>query len=76
MARVTTSLSADDLSRLIDGLQETPHIDQDEPDQAHTAQLLQRLLCLFDQVMKEELQPYENAGDGHTLEEIADLVFG
>ena len=61
MARVTTSLSADDLSRLIDGLQETPHLDHDEMDQAHTAHLLQRLLCLFDQVMKEELQPYESA---------------
>ena len=76
MARVTTSLSADELCRLIDGLQETPHLDKDEMDQAHTAQLLQRLLCLFDQLMMAELQPYENAGDGHTLEEIADLVFG
>jgi len=75
MARITTALSADDLSRLIDGLQETPHLDQDEPDQAHTAQLLQRLLNLFDQVMKEELQPYESADHGHTIEEIADLVF-
>ena len=62
MARVTTSLSADDLSRLIDGLQETPHLDQDEMDQAHTAQLRQRLLCLFDQLQMEELQPYEITG--------------
>lgn len=76
MARVTTALSADDLSRLIDGLQETPHLDQDEPDQAHTAYLLQRLLCLFDQVMKEELQPYESPDGARTVDEIADLVFG
>lgn len=59
MARITTALSADDLSRLIDALQATPQLDEDEADQAHTEQLTARLLCLFDQAMAQELQPCE-----------------
>lgn len=59
MARITTALSADDLSRLIDGLHETPELDEDEAEKAHTDELIARLLCLFNQAMAEELQPYE-----------------
>jgi len=59
MARIETKLSANDLSRLIDGLEGTSHLDSEEIDQAHTDQLLSRLINLFDQVMKSELQPEE-----------------
>ena len=74
MARINTALSADDLSRLIDGLEGTAHLDEDEMDQAHTEQLMARLLCLFDQAMKQERQP-EETGFSATVREIADLVF-
>ena len=59
MARVNTSLSADELSRLIDGLEGTSHLDTEAIDQSFTDGLLKRLVCLFDQAMAEELKPFE-----------------
>ena len=75
MARITTALSADDLSRLIDGLEGTSHLNEEPIDQDRTDQLLCRLVNLFDQVMAEELQPEEASEFNHTVQEIADLVF-
>ena len=75
MARITTALSADDLSRLIDGLEGTSDLDVEPIDQDRTDQLLCRLINLFDQVMAEELQPLETSEFHHTVEELADLVF-
>lgn len=69
MARVTTALSADDLSRLIDGLEGTSNLDIDPIDQDSTDQLLCRLVNLFDQIMVEELEFHD------TVQEITDLVF-
>ena len=74
MARINTALSADDLSRLIDGLEGTAHLDEEPIDQDRTDQLLSRLVCLFDQVMKQELQPVESSDDT-AIQEIADLLF-
>jgi len=59
MARINTALSADDLSRLIDGLEGTSHLDEEPIDKDRTDHLLSRLVNLFDQVMAEELQPFE-----------------
>tara|TARA_R110002012_G_scaffold84048_1_gene210840 strand:+ start:127 stop:357 length:231 start_codon:yes stop_codon:yes gene_type:complete len=59
MARINTALSPVDLSRLIDGLEGTSHLDVDPIDQDRTDQLLCRLVNLFDQAMAEELQPFE-----------------
>ena len=59
MTRINTALSPDDLSRLIDGLEGTSHLDVDPIDQDRTDQLLCRLVNLFDQAMAEELQPFE-----------------
>ena len=75
MARITTALSADDLSRLIDGLEGTSHLDEEPIDQDRTNQLLCRLVNLFDQVMAEELQPEEVSEFDHTVQEITNLVF-
>ncbi len=72
MARINTALSADDLNRLIDGLEGTSHLDVEPIDQDRTDQLLCRLVNLFDQVMAEKLQPYET---DDTVREIADLLF-
>ncbi len=69
MARVTTALSADDLSRLIDGLEGTVHLDIDPIDQDRADQLLCRLVNLFDQIMAEELEFHD------TVQQITDLVF-
>ena len=74
MARINTALSADDISRLIDGLEGTAHLDEEPIDQDRTDQLLSRLVCLFDQVMKQELQPVESSDDT-AIQEIADLLF-
>jgi len=76
MARITTALSADDLSRLIDGLEGTSHLDVDPIDQDRTDQLICRLVNLFDQAMAKELQPVEADEHHHTIQEIANLVFG
>jgi hypothetical protein len=75
MARINTALSADDLSRLIDGLEGTSHLDVEPIDQDRTDQLLCRLVNLFDQVMAEEMQKAEEDEFHHTIQEIADLVF-
>ena len=75
MARITTALSADDLSRLIDGLEGTAHLDVEPIDRDRTDQLLCRLINLFDQVMAEELQPLETSEFHHTVEELTNLVF-
>ena len=56
MARITTALSADDLSRLIDALHETPGLDENEAEKAHTEELIARLLCLFEQAMAQVIQ--------------------
>ena len=74
MAQINTALSADDISRLIDGLEGTAHLDEEPIDQDRTDQLLSRLVCLFDQVMKQELQPVESSDDT-AIQEIADLLF-
>ena len=74
MARINTALSADDISRLIDGLEGTAHLDEEPIDQDRTDHLLSRLVCLFDQVMKQELQPVESSDDT-AIQEIADLLF-
>lgn len=44
----TNQLSSDDLSRLIDALEGTSHLDTTEAEQQHTADLLRRLLAAFD----------------------------
>ena len=75
MARINTALSPDDLSRLIDGLEGTSHLDKEPIDKDRTDQLLCRLVNLFEQVMAEELQPFEADEHHHTVQEIADLVF-
>jgi hypothetical protein len=75
MARITTALSADDLSRLIDGLEGTRDLDVEPIDQDRTDQLLCRLVNLFDQVMADELQPLEASEFHHTVEELTNLVF-
>ncbi len=75
MARITTALSADDLSRLIDGLEGTTHLDEEPIDKDRTDQLLCRLVDLFDDAMAEELQPVEADEFQHTVQEITDLVF-
>ena len=54
MARIATELSADDLSRLIEGLDGTAS-DTTPEEREHTEQLMERLVCLFDQVMRLEL---------------------
>lgn len=59
MAVIHTALTADELSRLIDGLEGTAHLDTDQIDQDYTDGLLKRLVCLFDQVMADELKPFE-----------------
>jgi len=41
-------LSPDDLSRLIDGLEGTSHLDTTPEEQEHTDQLLRRLVTAFD----------------------------
>lgn len=41
-------LSPDDLARLIDGLEETSHLDTTPEEQEHTAELLRRLVTAFD----------------------------
>ena len=41
-------LSSDDLSRLIDGLEGTSHLDTTPEEQEHADQLLRRLVTAFD----------------------------
>ena len=41
-------LSPDDLSRLIDGLEGTSHLDTTPEEQKHTEELLRRLVGAFD----------------------------
>ena len=41
-------LSSDDLSRLIDGLEGTSHLDTTPEEQRHTDELLRRLTHAFD----------------------------
>ena len=41
-------LSSDDLSRLIDGLEGTSHLDKTPEEQEHTDELLRRLVAAFD----------------------------
>ena len=53
MARINTALSADDLSRIVDALHETPQLDENEAEKAHTEELIARLLCLFNQAMAQ-----------------------
>ena len=53
MARITTELSADDLSRLIEGLDGTAS-DTTDAVRRHTEELTARLLCLFLQVWDTE----------------------
>ncbi|NDC35580.1 MAG: hypothetical protein EBZ51_09440 [Synechococcaceae bacterium WB9_2_112] len=61
MARVTTELSADDLSRLIDGLDGTGS-DTTPAERAHTEELLHRLCGLFVQVNDQELKARPSLG--------------
>ena len=44
----TNQLSSDDLSRLIDALEGTSHLDTTEAEQQHTDDLLKRLVNAFD----------------------------
>ncbi len=50
MARIT--LSAEDLSRLIDGLEGTTHQDIGPIDQNRTDRLISRLVNLYDRAMQ------------------------
>jgi len=61
MTRVTTELSADDLSRLIEGLDGTAS-DTTQAERAHTEELLHRLCCLFQQAIDQELKARPSLG--------------
>jgi ribosome assembly protein YihI (activator of Der GTPase) len=74
MARITTAFSLLELERLLDGLEGTSHLDEDPIDQDYTDALRKRLVCLIDQLTMQAQQP-EEAPEGDTLREIADLVF-
>ena len=72
MTRRTIAFSAIELSRLINGLEGTSHLDTDAIDQTFTDGLLQRLVCLHNQAMADLLQP---TSPDDPVQEIADLLF-
>lgn len=58
-------LSCDDLSRLIDGLEGTSHLDSTDEEQKHTDELLARLTLIFEEEMNHK----------QAIQQIADVVF-
>ena len=59
------NLSADDLSRLIDGLEGTSHLDSTEREQEHSDKLLARLVTAFEEEQESQA----------TTEAIAQMLF-
>ena len=55
MKTTNLRLSADDLARLIDGLEGTTHQDTTEAEQDHTDDLLRRLVEAFQPLSREQL---------------------
>ena len=58
-------LSCDDLSRLIDGLKCTSHLDNTEEKQQHADELLARLTLIFEEEMEHQA----------AINQITDVVF-